>query len=207
MIHKDIICKDYRYEDIIPYQLDVVTKGKVDIFLPITFEVLDSERIKLCYDLSDVDPIGMTIKEWDAPYIASSIISGMREAMDYYIFPSQYLLKEKVTFICRNGNYKIAYVPSLGVEMPPKDPNKLIRRLVFNLLQEIYDNAMNNNRVGINKQIVEEVKSVLTNNMIGMDTCMRRIDSLKEEKVLKDEGPISKVGYRKIGLELSNNIL
>ncbi len=219
MALKDIVCKDFRYEDIIPFQLDIVTRNKMDFFVPMTYEILDKEGIRLCYNLSDMDPIRRGMSFSEAPYIASMLIKGMRSTMDHYIFPSQYLLKEKLVFLCRDGKVRVSYVPVRSSDMPLKDPNKVIRKAVFQFLNEIYPlEDLNEYKKGEYKkqmagdagktngcETVKKVMEILADNRIGMETCMRRIEKMKEEVFSVDD--LRNLDYEKRGIALYGNII
>ena len=182
---KDIICKEYGYNEVIPYQLKIIAMRRISIFLPISFECIDNQSIRLCYDVTEMDRVSGIKDGGEAPYIAYSLISGMREAMDYYIFPSQYLIKSRLLFIGKDRQYRLAYVPEVKGEVPIYDPAKLMRKKTFSILRDIYfgrNYSKNNETKNIdNYHILEELLSVLLDNTIGMDTCIRRIDKLKEK--------------------------
>ncbi len=189
---KDIICKEYSYEEVIPYQLNTISHGKIDFFVPLTYECLDEENIKLCYNVSEMDRIITLSNEGSsAPYIAFEIIEGMKKAMDYYILPSHYLIKEKLTYICRDGRIRVAYVPDVFGAVSPNDPAKIIRQMTFSLLQEIYSTnrmgKLSNDSTVSMPEVVEETMGILSDNTIGMDTCMRKLDKSKEKPFLREE--------------------
>ena len=187
MILKDIVCKDYKYEDIIPYQLEIVAGNKMNFFVPMTYEILDSDNLRLCYNLSEMDPVRRGVPGEEAPYLASALIKGMRDSMNYFILPSQYLVKEKLVFQCRNGSIRIAYVPLRTADIPVRDPGKTIRKSVFGFLKELYNPGVE----GWDK--AKKVMDILIDNTIGMETCMRRIEKSKESISEKETSAINGV--------------
>ena len=175
----DVVCKEYRYENVIPFHLHLISKGNIDFFVPISFQCGDSQFVKVCYNLSNLNPIGKSIEVSEAPYIASSLMKGMKEAMDRYIFPNQFLVREKVVYTGRNKSIRVAYVPKKVEELPPKDPGKVMRKKAYSLLMEIYDVSDKSPIDG--NSILNSTLEVLRDNTIGLDTCIRKLEKLKEE--------------------------
>ena len=178
---KDTICKEYKYEDVIPFHLEIISKDNMDFFIPISYQAIDKDSLRVCYDVSEVDPMGQDVQFDEAPYIASSLIRGMRSVMDRYIFPSQFLLKEKVVYITNDGRIRIAYVPIVTSGIPPKDPGKIMRKKTFELLNEVYGIRYMEKNVLSKEYILKGTLDVLLDSSTGMDTCLRRIEKLKEE--------------------------
>lgn len=183
---KDVICKEYNIHEIIPYQIKTISMGKIDFFVPVSYERLGGEDIKICYNVSELDQLSRIANEGgEAPYIATALIDGMRLAMDYYIFPSQFLLRERLVYISKNKKIKVAFVPEPMGEMPLVDPAKTMRKMTYSLLQELY-NVSNRGKI-LNEgsvempHIVEMTMAILSDNSIGMDTCMRKLEKLKEQ--------------------------
>ena len=204
---KDVVCKEFRYKDIIPYQLKIVSMGKIDFFVPTTFKCMDNEYVRLCYCLSDMDPLVNDVDGSEGPYIATSIMNGMMEAI---------MLRRKLVYLCRDKNYRIAFVPDQFCEIHINDPAKAIRKMTLSLLREIYnvnskDRHVTDSRVN-NPVIVDELIRILSDNSVGMDNCMRRIDTLKERRVMPVNDNIGKTklgnAFGKIGiLDLSRKII
>lgn len=182
---KDIICKEYGFGDVIPFHLEFLVRGGMELFLPLSFRTKSGGIVEICYNLSEVDPLGKRDDGDEAPYIASSLIKGMKGAMDRYIFPNQYLLRNKVAYMKKDGSVKIAYVPFIQEKGLPKDPAKVMRNKTIDFIKETFGFLEGVNAAREEKQmgnhILNETLSILSDSTIGMDTCVRKIEKLKEE--------------------------
>ena len=192
----DIVCKEYFYEEVIPFQLEFISRNEMDFFVPLSFQSISSSKVRICYNLAELNPLVHVRSRLDAAYLASKMIKGMREAMNMYIFPHEYLVKDKGIFVGRKDEIKIAFLPLPPRGTPLGDPGKEIRGKIRNLIKEVYEEGKD----GKDSLFVETL-SVLEDNTIGLDTVIRKIEKLREESYYRD--PIS----RGASLDLYSNII
>ena len=190
---KDVICKEINILEIKKYQMEILVSGVSKLFVPVSFKTLEefreelrdsysdnseSEELKIlaCYDISGLDLLPTMYDGAEAPYIAAELLRGMSEAMDNYIMPSDYALSKDSIYRDRKGKIRLIFLPAETSGDTYPSMGHEIKKKIVSALDAIYPEA------GIAYQeILFKVKEILSDETIGLDSCLRILERIKSE--------------------------
>ena len=177
---KDIICKEFDENMELGYQGDLLSKVRVDFFLPVSFQIInETGRIVGFFDISETDEYRMQYDGGEAPYIATKLARGMMDAMDYYIMPEDYILRRDVMRVGRKGEIRLLFIPNVNKDIKYSSATGYIRKKIVRLLLELYP------KEGIAySATLDETLAVLKDGTLSIDTCLRKLENIKEEVYL-----------------------
>lgn len=189
---KNVICKEFKYGEFYPYQVELLSENEEGFFLPVSFQIMgegEKKSLLACYDISRKNPLTIIYDGAEAPYIASKLIDSMIDSMDKYLMPMDYLMEKSFLYTDSRGRIQAIFVPSCeGRKTEDGESNSIertysgvgmeIRNKIAVLIREIYPQE------GVAfYDILERTIEVLEDKDFGFDGCRRRIELIKEESV------------------------
>ena len=174
---KDIIRREIKSSSFKRYELEVLAENQLPLFLPLSYEFDRDGDAIITYDVTETDPYDDRFSGSEAPRIIIEIMREMVRAMDYYIYPMDYLVAKKYTRIDKKGRMKLLFIPcNMEDKKEITAPFGFIRMIAVVFLRDLYEST----KVEY-YEVVKKCEEILRDKKIGFNTCIRRLEVLKEE--------------------------